>query len=99
MNILIVAVRFKYIGPLLDRSGIVYAHSQYNSIPIVNLNDSANHPYGQVHAIGDDWVYLRMNRGEAISIDNTMSDIYDIYAYFEGLPASKACILVETVMV
>jgi len=99
------AVRFKYIGPLLNRGGIAYimdgTHLQVGGN--ISTIDAPYHLHGQVHVIEDGWYWWRpkLTGGQTTITETVESSGYPLegYAYFEGLPASTACIMAEAVLV
>ncbi len=96
------AVRVKYIGPLLNRGGVGTTIHSASSDQIEDTAKASYHPHCYVAPIEDKWFYLRykpkpgdMSMGEAEGIAPAENN----YFYFEGLPVSSACLLVEAVVV
>lgn len=53
------ALRVKYIGPLLDRGGVVTTITQVNGDIITDASKAGYHPHAYVKPIDDGWFYLR----------------------------------------
>lgn len=100
-NVSSCAIRVKYIGPLVERAGLVYVQ-QYTT----NLTDLAQDnllrvhesPHGFIRAVDENYVYLRRKTHEINKQLTAPTAVTFGHLVIIGLPISSACLMVEWVV-
>lgn len=92
-----VTMRYKYIGPVVNRGGLCYhVQSGLGSGVGLDIAQATNDPFGFIIPVEEKYIYVRMVNHNRYKRGITESSVLEtLHTYFTGLPSSSSCIQAE----
>lgn len=91
-----ITIRFKYIGPVVNRGGLCYHVQNGPNGGSLDIAQAPNDPFGFIIPIDDKYIYARSVNHNRYKRDTSETGVNSLlYCYFTGLPNTSSCIQAE----